>query len=281
VSVDPAPRDPPPRRGRRDNGLVGTEFVPLADVDPRVGEYLLDVLKFNGVPAYLEPSSDTDPYTRTVALPSPPTDRLWVAREQRSAARRIVEAEAESAGRRAGAGGAAGGGAAAGDDRPSHGLTDEDEELAWREIVESFEADSTAPVPPWPVEEDAERRSARSGSVDTDDSGTADAAGSDGRGAAANDGASDGAADAAIADDEGHYVPPPPPPVPRLSRQALTGIALILVGALLLIAPGLVGVQPDAGLTFGVIAVLVGAGMLVLRLRDHRSYDGPDDGAVV
>lgn len=276
MSVDPSPRDPAPRRGRRDNGLVATEFVPLADVDPRVGEYLLDVLKLNGVPAYLEPSSDTDPYTRTVALPSPPTDRLWVAREQRSAARRIVEAEADSAGRRVGAGGAAAG-VAPGDDRPSHGLTDEDEELAWREIVESFETDSTAPVPPWPVEEDAERRSARSGSVDTDDSETADAGDSDIRDAAA----SDVTADAATADDEGHYVPPPPPPVPRLSRQALTGIALILLGAVLLVAPRLVGVQPDAGLTFGVIAVLVGAGMLVLRLRDHRSDDGPDDGAVV
>ena len=43
------------RRGRRDNGLDAAAFVPLVDVDPRVGEHLLDVLASAGVPAFLEP----------------------------------------------------------------------------------------------------------------------------------------------------------------------------------------------------------------------------------
>ena len=68
------------RRGRRDNGLDAVAFVPLVDVDPRVGEHLLDVLGSAGVPAFLEPSADVEPYTRTLSLPSPPTDRLWVDR---------------------------------------------------------------------------------------------------------------------------------------------------------------------------------------------------------
>ena len=32
------------RRGRRDNGLVAAEYAAAGDVDPRVGEHLLDVL---------------------------------------------------------------------------------------------------------------------------------------------------------------------------------------------------------------------------------------------
>ena len=81
------------RRGRRDNGLDAAAFVPLLDVDPRVGEHLLDVLASAGVPAYLEPSADVEPYTRALSLPSPPTDRLWVDRDQRRQARMIVDAE--------------------------------------------------------------------------------------------------------------------------------------------------------------------------------------------
>ena len=71
-------------RGRRDNGLDATLWSPLRDVDPRVGEHLLDVLQAAGIAAYLEPSADVGPYTRTVFLPSPPTDRLFVDRARRA-----------------------------------------------------------------------------------------------------------------------------------------------------------------------------------------------------
>ncbi|MFL6129699.1 MAG: hypothetical protein ACJ73E_11610, partial [Mycobacteriales bacterium] len=81
--------------------------------------------------------------------------------------------------------------------------------------------------------------------------------------------------------DEGHYEPPPPPPVPRLSRQALLGLLVVIFGVLLLAAPGVVGLDDRTGLTFGVVAILSGGGLLVLRLRETRADDGPDDGAVV
>ena len=79
------------RRGRRDNGLDASLWSPLRDVDPRVGEHLLDVLQAAGIPAYLEPSSDVGPYTRTVFLPSPPSDRLFVDRSRRAGARVLVD----------------------------------------------------------------------------------------------------------------------------------------------------------------------------------------------
>jgi hypothetical protein len=78
-------------RGRLDNGLDAVLWSPVRDVDPRIGEHLLDVLHAVGIAAYLEPSADVGPYTRTVFLPSPPTDRLFVDRSRRAEARRLVD----------------------------------------------------------------------------------------------------------------------------------------------------------------------------------------------
>jgi hypothetical protein len=77
-------------RGRRDNGLRADEFTPAADVDPRVGEHLLDVLGLAGIAAYLLPSSDLHPITRTTFLPSRPTDRLWVDRRLIDQAQELI-----------------------------------------------------------------------------------------------------------------------------------------------------------------------------------------------
>ena len=49
------------RRGRRDNGLDASEYAVVGDVDPRVGEHLLDVLAAGGIAAYLQPSADLQP----------------------------------------------------------------------------------------------------------------------------------------------------------------------------------------------------------------------------
>ena len=82
-------------RGRRDNGLDAALWSPLRDVDPRVGEHLLDVLAAVGIAAYLEPASYVEPYTRTVSLPSPPSDRLFVDRARRTEAGTVVDQHAE------------------------------------------------------------------------------------------------------------------------------------------------------------------------------------------
>ncbi|SDY77260.1 hypothetical protein SAMN05661080_04558 [Modestobacter sp. DSM 44400] len=77
-------------RGRRDNGLDAALWSPLTDVDPRIGEHLLDLLATAGIAAYLEPATDVGPYTRTVFLPSPPSDRLFVDRSRRAEARELL-----------------------------------------------------------------------------------------------------------------------------------------------------------------------------------------------
>ena len=136
------------RRGRRDNGLDAVAYVPLVDVDPRVGEHLLDVLREAGVAAYLEPSADVEPYTRTVSLPSPPSDRLFVDRARTAEARALVDEHADDhAQERARA------------RQPARRDVDEDAE--WARIVAAFEAehgrtvvdeDPADPLPPTPAE---------------------------------------------------------------------------------------------------------------------------------
>lgn len=71
----------PSHRGRRDNGLDSEKFSPVADVDPRLADHLLDVLGLRDVPAYVEPTPTNDPVT---------ADRLYVAADQTSQARQVL-----------------------------------------------------------------------------------------------------------------------------------------------------------------------------------------------
>ncbi|WP_448623931.1 hypothetical protein [Geodermatophilus sp. URMC 64] len=134
-------------RGRRDNGLDAALWSPLRDVDPRVGEHLLDVLYAAGIAAYLEPAADVGPYTRTVFLPSPPSDRLYVDRARRAEARALVDTQADEHAR---------------GQVPERARIrrDLDEDAEWARIVAAFEAEhghtvvedapADAPLPPPP-----------------------------------------------------------------------------------------------------------------------------------
>jgi hypothetical protein len=57
-------------------------------------------------------------------------------------------------------------------------------------------------------------------------------------------------------------------------------VLLIAAGALLIIAPQLIGLSGDLSLVLGVAGVAGGVAVLVSRMRD-RSVDDGDDGAVV
>jgi hypothetical protein len=234
------------RRGRRDNGLDAVLWSPLRDVDPRIGEHLLDILHAVGIAAYLEPSSDVGPYTRTVFLPSPPTDRLFVDRARRGEARTIVE---QQVGRE-------------GADRPAGAVPeraavrrdigrDIDEDAEWARIVSAFEAehgrnivadpaDEPAPMPPPPPHEPA--------ILDRPDE---------------------------------HYEPPPPPPLPVPAPASLYAVLLVLAGVVLVGFPGVLNLSSDVGLVLGVLVIGGGVALLVSRMRDRNLDDDGDDGAVV
>lgn len=70
---------PASHRGRRDNGLDSDSYAPVADVDPRLADHLLDVLGLREVPAYVEPTND-----------AVTADRLFVAADQTEAARQVL-----------------------------------------------------------------------------------------------------------------------------------------------------------------------------------------------
>jgi hypothetical protein len=115
-------------RGRRDNGLEASLWSPLRDVDPRVGEHLLDLLHAVGIAAYLEPSADVEPYSRTVSLPSPPSDRLFVDRSRRAEARTVVDQHVPAA-------------EPPPAPEPATARREIDEDAEWARIVSAFEAE--------------------------------------------------------------------------------------------------------------------------------------------
>jgi hypothetical protein len=221
-------------RGRRDNGLEAALWTPLRDVDPRVGEHLLDVLREAGVAAYLEPSADVEPYTRTVSLPSPPSDRLFVDRARTGEARALVDEHADDhVAERTRARQAA--------------RRDVDEDAEWARIVAAFEAEHGRTA------------------VDEDPA----------------DAPPPAPAEPSVLDrPEEHYEPPPPPPVPAPAPASLYAVLLIAAGAVLVVAPRVVGLSADLGLVLGVAAVAGGVGVLLSRMRERSADDG-DDGAVV
>ncbi|MDP9434966.1 MAG: hypothetical protein M3P93_07140, partial [Actinomycetota bacterium] len=84
-------------------------------------------------------------------------------------------------------------------------------------------------------------------------------------------------------DERDHYVPPPPPPAPRVQPRTLGAVAALLLGLVLVFAPGLLGQRSSAGsLLLGAGLLVGGAGALVWWMRDAPPPgSGPGDGAVV
>ncbi|WP_434448375.1 hypothetical protein [Lentzea sp. E54] len=82
--------------------------------------------------------------------------------------------------------------------------------------------------------------------------------------------------------DEDHYVPPEPPPLPALRASTLAALGLFALGIVLLVAPGLFGLQPRIGTPLSLVALCAGVGWLILRMRNTPPPDsGWDDGAQV
>ncbi|MFN2517828.1 MAG: hypothetical protein ABR604_02125 [Jatrophihabitantaceae bacterium] len=79
--------------------------------------------------------------------------------------------------------------------------------------------------------------------------------------------------------DEDHYIPPPPPPLPRLAAPTIGAMALLAISILLLGLGGEFGLATDLTMLLGVVGLLLGAGLLVMRLRER--HDDEDDGAVI
>jgi hypothetical protein len=289
------------RRGRRDNGLSAAEYAAVGDVDPRVGEHLLDVLAGDGIAAYLLPATDLHPVTRTTTLPAVPTDRLYADREHLGTAKEYLaqlrgdEAAVTAAGADGGAAESIGGPVPESAAPPD----DFDLDAAWASIVAGYDEDADDAAR-WPASENLPARSPDDTDPDlghrldldttdldeiTDRIGAVERPPVPGRrpdeptllDALDTFGELPGAAD-----DEG-YIPPPPPPVPRPSKQFVLALLGIVVGLLLFFQPELLPVATDVVMLLGFGLLLSGVITLIWRLRPgDEEDDGPDDdGAVV
>lgn len=80
--------------------------------------------------------------------------------------------------------------------------------------------------------------------------------------------------------DDEHYVPPEPPPLPRLRPLTIVALGLLLAAVVLLVLPGVTGLDSRIGMPLALAAAICGAGMLLLRVRQHPRDPGDrDDGA--
>ncbi|MGH3728219.1 MAG: DUF308 domain-containing protein [Micromonosporaceae bacterium] len=260
--------DRPLRRGRRDNGLDAAEYAPAADVDPRIGEHLLDVLGLAKIAAYLQPSSDLDPVTRSSMLPARPTDRLFVDREHLDEAREFTR-RLES------------GDDPLHDDLAAEGGGLDDFETRWRDLVAQLESDSQERTDGASGEPAAGRDAGiRVGEKDFGLPRVRSALPDDTPEPTLLD-----ALDADLGDEDDRFVPPNPPPLPSLSRPTVLSLAAVLAGLVVLIWPQSLTYLnipgKDTAMVVATVLFIAGGIGLVLRLRPAPDDEDPDDGARV
>jgi len=236
---------PAAHRGRRDNGLSSEAFSPVADVDPRLADHLLDVLLLREVPAYVEPAPVAAPRT---------ADRLYVAADRTGTARELLTQLASELGIEV-----------------SHGHPDRDrpasELLSGRDTDAEFNAIVASLGTDFGTDLDASEGEPTGADLvrplfDPTTSPAVHAVSSE------------------IDESPEHYIPPPAPPVPLPQPATAMAAAMALLGVLVMAFGGLLGLGADVSFMLGVVLVLCGGTMLVMRLRDDDDEDG-DDGAVV
>ncbi|MFF5082687.1 DUF308 domain-containing protein [Actinoplanes sp. NPDC000266] len=262
------------RRGRRDNGLDAADYAAAGDVDPRVGEHLLDVLAAGGIAAYLQPTADLNPILRATTLPARPTDRLFVDRAHLDTAREHLHK-------------VTGGALPTPPDDPT---AEPDIEAEWAKIVAGFHTTVDPTAAPWPEAEgmDAppkDKEPPRLGGLQS----AADFSGvslnrrrTDKPDPSVLEGLDDLPDNPDDDDEDERYTPPPPPPLPKISKYAVFGILGVVVGFVLFLFPRLLPIDRDYVTVLGFAAIVSGAVMLVWRLRSGDDEDDDyDDGAVV
>lgn len=303
------------RHGRRNNGLFAAEYAVVGDVDPRVGEHLLDVLGNRGIAAYLQPAADQHPVTRLTTLPGRPVDRLFVDRRELTTAREFFDiATADTAG-------AIDPDGLNAPPAPAARSTSEFE-AAWASIVASFDAPPAAGPHPWPASEDDNRGGAgrpmpdptraipdmtwptpTDPTISTSSDPTASPAetgpvtpsasqppqtpkpprtardGNDHNDAGPSllDGLDTFGRDLPDSeDDDEDYHPPPPPPLPRLAGITVIGMLGIIVGIAVIIYPALLPVSTGFAEMLGGTCLVAGGIALIARLRSGDEDDYDD-----
>ena len=242
------------------------------------------MLALDGIAAYLRPSSDMNPVTRTNVLPERPTDRLYVDRMHLRTARDYI-ARLDAGGLHA-AGAAEAGPPVTG--TPAH-ATEPDIDEAWARIVEGYDRDPGDAGPAWPVAEDVIEDAAEPRPGPTGPTRNRLVLGGLGSVAPSTtpdepsllDGLDTFGADLPDPEEE-NYTPPPAPPVPRPSGATVMAVVGIIGGLIVFLRPSLLPTSEGLAMFAGFTALLGGFAALVWRLRPGNDDEiDPDDGARV
>ena len=245
-AMNPGAQSLPGETPRRDNGLSAASYVPLADVDTDVGDHLLSALRRARIAAYLEPvagggAPTEGPGASESTASETDRQRLFVATGDRADARTIVQVAARADGDSA--------------MRPPDLLEGVDTNAEFSALIADWHVDTINAVRA--AERDLSREDAEwRARIEP------------------------GFPAASAEDDEEHYVPPAPPPLPRLSWATIWALLIMSASVVVLIVGSEFGLPSDFSFLAGVAGILVGAGILIMRLRE-RPPDEDDDGAVV
>jgi hypothetical protein len=236
----------------RGNGLQASAWAPLADLDPHLADAILEMLREEGIAAYVIPTASRSAGDIAVPPYRRPLDRLHVDREASAQARELLAQRLSLL---------------AGDLRTAGGLEPEShaagepiDDAVWAEIMSTYQASPDEPAAS--SDEPAAQPVAEAGTLLTP---------------------APGSPTPEPARDEERYVPPPPPPLPTadaVTRAAWAGVA---GGPLFLLLATVLQLDIEGWLAFlAVIAFVAGFVTLVARSKDRTPDDaGPDDGAVV
>ena len=270
---------------RRGNGLSSAGYTAIAEVDPLLGTHLLEVMRHEGIAAYVLPSPDG----ATPALPGTPggrRDLLYVDRGRVAEATDLAVTQAVSL-----AGGSEDsrlvvleGQEGRRDDREDQdegGYGDGAEAADWDPVPDEEWAALVAQIErsPSDADDDAGPESPRETPTGPSQFRAVEVGGLTFLRRAAPEPLPGDEPDS----DEDHYEPPPPPPIPQLSPTARWGLRAIVAGLVFLLLPVVAGWEASALLLTLAIGCIAGGSVALLsRLRDGPSQDdGWDDGAVL
>jgi len=226
------------RRGRRDNGLDAADYAAAGDVDPRVGEHLLDVLAAVGIAAYLQPTADLNPILRATTLPARPTDRLYVDRAHLQTAREQLHKVTGGAPPTQPASAVSG----------PDGTAQPDIDAEWAKIVAGFHTTVDPTSAPWPAAEGYETKAEGTETRTEPPRAGGLQSAADFSGVSLNRRRTDNPEPSLIdgldtfggdEDDDERYTPPPPPPLPHISKYAVMGMVGVILGFVLFLFPTL------------------------------------------
>jgi hypothetical protein len=164
----------------RDNGFVARHYVPLADLDPRLADAMLEALRAEGIAAYVVPSTGQLGGYLEVHLPERPRDRLWVDRRHHDRATTLLNVHGDRPDliaaantqdqqdgvgvdgadlERGGVAGSGPDGEGLADGHPEKHLdgaplSSDSADDVWAQIVAGFDLPTTEGAGPWPLAED-------------------------------------------------------------------------------------------------------------------------------